>query len=96
MKIKDIQFYNASDNQVSIPDFKIGDDILVNGKSFQKKIFLEKSQEVRRIKFSVYDPNSKETETFHIDLKQNAFLNKCIFDTTLKDYLDSMKRDEQI
>ena len=69
LKLKDIQFFNSSDNQVTIQDFKIGDDILVNGKSFQKKIFLEKSQDIRKIKFSIYDPNSKETETFHIDLK---------------------------
>ena len=92
--IKDIQFFNSSDNQVPIPDYKIGDDNLVNGKSFQKKIFIEKSQEIKRMKFSVNDPNSKETKTLHIDLKQNSFLNKCVFDTTLKEYLDSMDGDE--
>jgi NMD protein affecting ribosome stability and mRNA decay len=70
LKINKIEFYDASNNQIKVENFKVNDfDALVNGKSFQKFIFIENEKKATKVKFSIYDPNSKETETFYVDLK---------------------------
>lgn len=66
----------------------------MNGKSFQKQLFLQNRSEVRRVSLGLYDPNTKSTNQLEFELQQNAFLDRCVFDAALRPYLNQEKVDE--
>ena len=86
VELTNIEFIDENEKRIDIDH-----DVLskhVNGETFRKMIFFENNNLVKSIKFTVFDPKISDNRSETIEIKKNNKLDKCIFNMTLKQYLD--------